>query len=491
MTSLTGVSGPIVQRRIGCYTTPQAPDIENGTIDAVAYNSQRRHRCARMPAAQGDSSTSCVSFSRRRKEAYLGKAQTIVVVAVAYIALGAFSAFFAYSKQDAWGVWLASGFGLGLLFVRTRSGWMPVLAGAFLGALIFEPLVGSSLLDALGYALIEVAVTFAGGAVAAQLSPPPLRFTSPRDVGAVVAGAAVLALTGAVIVALWGDLAGSSDAWFTFRVWLVGNFVGMLLIAPFVASWAQFRLKRSGGLPMPSFAGGAVACALFVICLYVLFSAHPESRFLRSYAVGLTYLPFVFFVLVALLWGPRGATLAALVGALIAIAQTMRGLGPFIDRAGFFDDAALNAQGYAAALAMTGLLVATLVESQRIAASRAREWKTRFEAAIGAHGLIAYDWAPESGALVVSGDTTDLLGLPAQKLATLADWLACVAPQDRDAVAARFGERGAGGAADTMRYAVFGPSGTTTVTDEACAIHDHDGDLHRIVGIVHTTPATA
>ena len=421
----------------------------------------------------------------------MGKVKTILVVAVAYLALGAFSAFFAYSKQDAWGVWLASGFALGLLFVRTRSDWMPVLAGAFLGALIFEPFVGSSLLDSLVYALIEVVVTLAGGAVAAQLSPPPLRFVSPRDVGAIAAGAVVLALTGAVIVGLWGALTGSPDAWRTFRVWLVGNFVGMLLVAPFVASWAQFRLKRSGGLTMSSFAGGAVACALFLICLYVLFSAHPQSRLLHSYAVGLTYLPFMFFVLVALLWGTRGATLAALLGALIAIAQTQRGLGPFIDRNEFFGDSALNAQAYAAALAMTGLLVATLVEGQRMAASRAREWKTRFEAAIGAHGMIAYDWAPESGDLVVSGDTTDLIGLPAQKVATLADWLACVAPQDRGAVAARFGERGAGGAADTMRYAVFGPSGTTTVIDEARAIHDHDGNLHRIVGIVRATPVTS
>jgi integral membrane sensor domain MASE1 len=421
----------------------------------------------------------------------LGKLQTVVVVAAAYLALGAFAAYFAYSNQDAWGVWPASGFALGLLFVRARSNWMPVLAGAFLGALIFEPLVGSSLLDALGYAVIEVLVTFAGGAVAAQLSPPPVRFVSPRDVGAVVAGAAVLALTGAVIIGLWGGLAGSPDAWRTFRVWLVGNFVGMLLIAPLVASWAQFRLKRSGGLTMSSFAGGAAACALFLICLHVLFSAHPESAFLRSLSVGLTYLPFVFFVLVALLWGTRGATLAALIGALIAIAQTMRGLGPFIDRDGLFADTALNAQGYAATLAMTGLLVATLVEGQRVAASRAREWKTRFEAAIGAHGLIAYEWAPGSGELVVSGDTTHLLGLPAQKVATLADWLACVAPQDRDAVAARFGERGAGGAADSMHYAMFGPSGTSTVIDEARAIHDHDGDLHRIVGIVRVTPVTA
>ena len=85
---------------------------------------------------------------------------------------------------------------------------------------------------------------------------------------------------------------------------------------------------------MSSFAGGAVACALFLICVYALFSAHPEASVLHSFADDLTYLPFVFFVVVALLWGTRGATLAALVGAMIAIAQTVRGLGPFIDGGG-------------------------------------------------------------------------------------------------------------------------------------------------------------
>ena len=56
----------------------------------------------------------------------MGKVQTIVVVAVVYLALGAFSAFFAYSDQDAWGVWLTSGLGLGLLLGRDRSDWWVV-----------------------------------------------------------------------------------------------------------------------------------------------------------------------------------------------------------------------------------------------------------------------------------------------------------------------------------------------------------------------------
>ena len=70
---------------------------------------------------------------------------------------------------------------------------------------------------------------------------------------------------------------------------------------------------------------------------------------------------------VALLWGARGVTLAALIGAMIAITQTVRGFGPFVGSDEPFGDALLNAQGYAVALSMAGLLLATVVERRRLA----------------------------------------------------------------------------------------------------------------------------
>ena len=65
--------------------------------------------------------------------------QAIVVflVAAAYLALAGLSAAFAYSHQDAWTVWLASGLTLGLLLARPRASWPAILAGAFVGAAIF------------------------------------------------------------------------------------------------------------------------------------------------------------------------------------------------------------------------------------------------------------------------------------------------------------------------------------------------------------------
>jgi MASE1 len=334
------------------------------TAQAVAYNLQVPSFTA-PPMKRTCRAAFKSLVSRQQKESRLHKVETIVVVAVAYLVLGMFSAFFAYSDQGAWSVWLNSGLVLGLVLARVRSDWLPVLAGAFLGALIFEPLVGSSLGDSFGYALIEVFVTVVGGLVASRISQTPLHFESPRDVGAVIAGAFALALTGAVLTGLWDYFTGQPDAWRTFRVWLVGNFAAILLLAPFIAAWAQLRLKRPDTRTLFSIAGGVLACALFVLCVQALFGARA-GRSPGWFAVGFTSLSVLLFVLVALLWGVRGSTLAALVAAMIAITQTVRGFGPFTGSDQPFGDAVLNAQGYAVALSMAGLLLATVIKRRRL-----------------------------------------------------------------------------------------------------------------------------
>ena len=142
-------------------------------------------------------------------------------------------------------------------------------------------------------------------------------------------------------------------------------------------------------------------------------------------------------------------------------------------------------QGYAAAIALTGLLIAGLAAGQRTRVREARDWRTRFEAAIGAHRLVAYEWDPVSGAFV--GDRRH-----AQHC-----W-AC-RRRDRDArrlAAARRARRtrrvadgvraarATAGARTTLTYRVQRADGTAaTLTDEARAIRDHDGASTGITGI--------
>lgn len=416
-------------------------------------------------------------------------------VAVAYFALASVSQLVAYSPEDAWTVWLASGVVLGGLLACPRTRWVALLAGGFVGATAFAAWIGSGVLEAVGYGAIEVIATAIAAFVVARLIAIPARLEGPRELAALILGGAVpLALVGALLATAWHVAAGGTAAGPTFRVWALSNLIGTLLVAPMIVAWSRFRLRRSGGMTMPTFVGGAIACALFLGVLWLLFDAPADTRFGGSVGAGLTYLPIVFMALVALLWGTRGATLAAFVGALIAILNTAQGEGPFAGVEGFLGEAELEVEGYAVAIAMTGLLIAVLAASQRTAMQAARDWQTRFEATIGAHRLLAYEWDPVSGAMVVTGDSQQSLGVAPAKLATLADWVALVTPEDRDAVRARFEQRAQGtGAADAFTYRVAaGGALPVDANDEARAIRDHDGALHRIVGIVRLgAPADA
>ena len=417
----------------------------------------------------------------------MGTALFVVAVAAAYIALGGISSALAYAPTDAWTVWLASGPMLGLLLACRREQRAAILGGAALGAAIFNALLGDLRpLDALGYAAIEVLAALAGMYVFGWISPLPTRLEQPRDLAALVVGALAMSVVGAVLAAAWSAAAGTDTPARTFRVWTLSNMVGTIVMAPLVIAWAGFRVKRSGGLTMTEFAAGAIAAMLFFATLRFLFGTGVIAHLGGPGGHGPTYLPVMFMALIALLWGGRGATLAALVATLLALYYTAEGRGPFARSEGFLGDPELEVQGYTATIALTGLLIAVLEAGQRRAMLVARDWRTRFEAAIGAHRLVAYEWNPASGTFAVTGDTRPLLAIAPESIGSLADWLAHVAPDERDRVATAFALRADGAPAAPITYRVTRPDGeVATLTDEARAIRDHDGALHRITGIIH------
>jgi integral membrane sensor domain MASE1 len=379
----------------------------------------------------------------------------------------------------------------GSLLAARRERWLPILAGGFIGAAGFAYYLGVSPLDALGYGAIEVLTAGGAALLVSKLTPLPLELVKARELSAMIVGGALpLALAGAILATAWHVATGGTVPGQTFKLWVMSNFIGTLLVAPVIVSWARFRVRRSGGMTMPGFAAGAVACALYLGTMQFLFDTNVEQRF-GGAGESLTYAPIVFMALVALLWGTRGTTLAAFLGALIAIVNTAQGEGPFASSQGLLGDPELEVQGYALAIALTGLLIAVLDAAKRNAVRAARDWQTRFTAAIGAHRLMAYEWDPVSGRLALTGDSAQLVGMPPERLATLADWLALVVADDRERVATRFDERVRGqGEMDAMTYLVSGTSGQVlAATDEARVIRDHDGQLHRIVGIVHLSPA--
>ncbi len=133
-----------------------------------------------------------------------------VFVAAGYLALSGLSAALAFSHADAWTVWFASGLTLGLLLVRPRTSWIAILAGAFAGAGLFALLIGSRL-DALGYGALEVLTAAAGAWIASRMTDLPAHLDHPRELAALVFGAALSqALIGALIAAIWNVASGGN-----------------------------------------------------------------------------------------------------------------------------------------------------------------------------------------------------------------------------------------------------------------------------------------
>lgn len=389
-------------------------------------------------------------------------------------------------------VWVVGGLVLGLLLAVAAPARTHVLAGAGLAAVAGSWLRGAGPVDAVVAAVVTLAAPGLAAWIVRTLAPT-FRLTTPRELAILVfAGLPALALGVAILGLAWQVARGGTWTAPGNVGWLTGTFVGGLLVAPLVISWSQFRAKRSGGLPMPAFAAGAVACALYLGTLVVLFDAVVEHRFGGTVGIALTYLPLLFLAPIALLWGIRGVTLATLVGAAIAIVNTHQGEGPFAAIEAFPGEARYEVQAYLAATALLGLLIAALVEAQLRAADAAKDWRIRFEAAIGAHRMLAYEWDPVTGRFVLTGDARLGLGPAGARVATLADWLGLVVADERERVGAEFDRRASGaGAAPPLTYLMSGPDGTLVATDDARVIRDHDDAVHRIAGIVRFAPPTA
>lgn len=388
--------------------------------------------------------------------------------------------------------WAVGGLVLGLLLVVAAPARWYVLGGAGLAAVAGIWLRGAGAVDA----IVAAVVTLTAPALAAwtvRTLAPSFRLATARELAILVfAGLPAMAAALAVLGIAWEVAKGGNWSAPGNFGWLTGTYLGGLLVAPLVISWSQFRAKRSGGLPMPAFAAGAVACALYLGTLVVLFDAVVEHRFGGTVGIALTYLPLLFLAPIALLWGLRGVTLATLVGAMIAIVNTHQGEGPFAAVEAFPGESRYELQAYLAATALLGLLIAALVESQRRAAAAATDWRIRFEAAIGAHRMLAYDWDPVTGGFALTGDARAGFGTEGARVATLADWLGLVAADERERVRAEF-ERRASGAAGTapLTYLMSGRDGALVATDDARVIRDHDDSVHRIAGIVRLAPPAA
>ncbi|MPZ78168.1 MAG: PAS domain S-box protein, partial [Deltaproteobacteria bacterium] len=283
----------------------------------------------------------------------------IFALALAYFCAGTFGLSLASINPSASAVWPPSGIALAAILLWGYRLWPGIVLGAFLVNFSAQ----ESVVTALGIAAGNTFEAILGAALVSRFAHGPKLFDRTKDILKFILLAGVLATAvGATIGVITLNLGGFahwnelSTIWLT---WWLGDAVGNLTVAPLLLMWLTQPV-----LPVRS---GQILEAAGLLVLLLLFST---LLFLNEVLSGLEYFALVPLLWAALRFGRRGAVTAAFLVSGIALWGTLGGLGPFATAEPHHD--LLLLQLFMATIAMTALIVASVVSEQRRLEQRLR-----------------------------------------------------------------------------------------------------------------------
>jgi len=288
----------------------------------------------------------------------------VILVAALYFAAARVGLLAAVAQKVVSSAWPPAGFALAVLVLFGPRLW----PGVALGALLLNATSGVSLWGAAGIAVGNTLEAVLGAWLLRGARGFEPELERLRDVLA-LAGAAVAASVASAtigVASLWasGAIAGSAVARL-WPVWWSGDAMGILLLAPFLFTWAE-AVRR----PPPWTWRKTVEAVALGLALVLLTSLVFRTRLTYVYAV------FPLVVWAALRFGTRGAATSAVLVAVLTVAYTLRGVGPFVDLTPTQNLALL--QLFLTVVSGTGLVLGAVMKERLRAERAAGETEQRF-----------------------------------------------------------------------------------------------------------------
>lgn len=405
---------------------------------------------------------------------------TSLIWIVPYLVCGAFSHLFDDPLNHAVYVWLPSGIAVGAYLLTRRENWPLLLLGFF---------AAQAVITGIHRAELSTSFAFAFAASAANvLAAWSIQALKPRDGGpgliaALFLGALIGAACSAAISGTWLWLSHGLHSWTQLRNWVAAYLAGVLILAPALKGWANFRARRSGGPRWRDLTLGLTAYLGMAASAFVTFDGEMLKNVPYVVSFELTYLPIVFSVLVALIWGPPGGTLAVATLTLMTLWQSAQGEGPFVDP----DDqwhALIATQVYLIIAALLILLVNSLRSERAQKLETAEQWRVKVELALAGSRQLLYRYSPERDELDVSGDVTSALGTSATAISNLNQLLALTHPEDRNRLKLHWAGRRAGALDQTplLFRLAHKTGGWRIINDRGNPLSNADGSVEIIAG---------
>lgn len=318
----------------------------------------------------------------------------ILLFALAYLAIGQLGRLAVVSGQAVSSAWLPAGLAVAVLLRFGPRLWPGVALGAFVTGWVSLPIttaagiaLGSTLQAATGCWLLQRA---GFNQAMARLRDVALLVTLSAIESTLVSasiGATVMVASGIVAAADFPRL------WLT---WWSGNALGVLLLAP-LALLLIPPLRD----PVPR---GRVLEGVAVLLLLV-----AATNALLGLQSGYQYMMFPVAGWAAVRFGPRGAAVASMVVAGLAVWHTLRGSGPF----GTASAASLQLlQAYLALLAVASLVLAAAIAEREGAQQDARDGEKRLADAQALAQLGSWTWDVATQTIWWSDEMCRIAGVP-------------------------------------------------------------------------------
>ncbi|MCE9668274.1 MASE1 domain-containing protein [Myxococcus stipitatus] len=271
----------------------------------------------------------------------------------------------AFAPEGVSSMWPPSGIALAALLLTRHREW----PGFILVAILVEPFVaqGSGVTLTPG-AFIVAAGNMVEAVVGAVLLRWWVRFRPSMDrvrdvlglVGLSAAGSTLLSATMGMGMTLLEGRISPDHFWQGWRVFWVGDAMGVLLVAPLLLTW----LSRSQS-PWPRRRQWELVALLLLlgVATHAVFRMPPAMEPPATFHPA-TYLSFPFLLWAALRFEARGISMATALMATLSLWHTAHGHGPFAQSA-WSHDSLTFLQSFLAGASVSGLLLAGALGERR------------------------------------------------------------------------------------------------------------------------------
>ena len=218
----------------------------------------------------------------------------------------------------------AGGVGLAALLLNPYRLWPAILATLFVAGTAVDLLSGRPFHASVGFMIASVVESAACAWLVSRYSRRDMRFARVREVLLLIVGAIFVNACTALIGAGTAASREAAPFWGFWLTWWIAHGLGILLIAPWIVTWAYLPKSRLAGVRWIRVLELSALMAISFAASWLLLYSDLRLNFINV-------APYMFIALLTwaiLRFGQPGVTMALVVMAIIVAASAVISIGP-------------------------------------------------------------------------------------------------------------------------------------------------------------------